>query len=46
MRSSTNPAIPRVRIAIDAMGGDHGPPVMVDGAALSLSRRPDVSFLF
>jgi glycerol-3-phosphate acyltransferase PlsX len=35
-----------VRIALDAMGGDHGPPVIVEGAALSLSRRPDSAFLF
>lgn len=35
-----------VRIAVDAMGGDHGPPVMVEGAAIALRRRPDASFLF
>ncbi|GLK81070.1 phosphate acyltransferase PlsX [Methylopila turkensis] len=35
-----------VRIALDAMGGDHGPSVVVPGAAIALSRKPDTSFLF
>ena len=35
-----------VRIAIDAMGGDHGPPIIIDGAARALDRHPDSSFLF
>ena len=35
-----------VRIAVDAMGGDHGPSVMVAGAEIALKRRPDASFLF
>ncbi len=35
-----------VTVALDAMGGDHGPPVIVAGAALSLSRHPDLRFLF
>lgn len=33
-------------IALDAMGGDHGPDVIVPGAALSLQRHPQLSFLF
>ncbi|HST36103.1 MAG TPA: phosphate acyltransferase PlsX [Allosphingosinicella sp.] len=33
------------RIAIDAMGGDTGPAVMVAGAALAFGRRDDLSFL-
>ncbi len=33
------------RIAIDAMGGDTGPEVMLAGAALALERHPDLSFL-
>ena len=33
------------RIAIDAMGGDTGPAVMVAGAALAFERRDDLSFL-
>jgi len=33
-------------IALDAMGGDHGPEVVVAGAALSLERHPNLSFLF
>src|SRR5689334_20924216 len=35
----------RVRIALDAMGGDHGPAVVVAGAELALSRHPDCEFL-
>ena len=35
-----------VRIALDAMGGDHGPAVVVAGAALALARRPGSTFLF
>jgi phosphate acyltransferase len=30
-----------VRIALDAMGGDHGPSVVIPGAALALERHPD-----
>lgn len=32
-------------IALDAMGGDFGPEVVIPGAALSLVRHPDVQFL-
>lgn len=35
----------KVRIALDAMGGDHGPSVVIPGAALSLVRRPDTAFV-
>ena len=35
----------RVRIALDAMGGDVGASVVVPGAAISLSRHPDAEFL-
>jgi len=35
----------KVRIALDAMGGDVGAPVVVPGAAISLSRHPDAEFL-
>ena len=34
-----------VRIAIDAMGGDHGPAVVVPGAALALREHPGARFL-
>jgi glycerol-3-phosphate acyltransferase PlsX len=34
-----------VRIALDAMGGDSGPSVVVPAAAIALVRRPDLSFL-
>jgi phosphate acyltransferase len=36
----------KVRIALDAMGGDHGPAVVVAGAALALARHPGSEFLF
>jgi len=36
----------KVRFALDAMGGDHGPAVVVGGAALTLERHPDSEFLF
>lgn len=35
----------KVRIALDAMGGDVGAAVVVPGAAVSLSRHPDSEFL-
>ncbi len=35
----------RVRIAIDAMGGDGGPEVAVPGAALALDHHPDIAFI-
>jgi phosphate acyltransferase len=35
----------KVRIALDAMGGDHGPSVVLPGADISLTRHPDVEFL-
>src|SRR5947207_1474783 len=34
-----------VRIALDAMGGDHGAAVVVPGAERSLMRRPDIKFV-
>src|SRR6202790_4949726 len=36
----------KVRIALDAMGGDHGPAVVVAGADLALTRHPETEFLF
>lgn len=35
----------KVRIALDAMGGDVGAPVVIPGAAISLRRHPDTEFL-
>ncbi|WP_298253723.1 phosphate acyltransferase PlsX [Bradyrhizobium sp.] len=35
----------KVRIALDAMGGDVGAPVVVTGAGISLTRHPDTEFL-
>ena len=34
-----------VRLSLDAMGGDHGPSVVIPGAALALERHPDMRFL-
>ena len=35
----------KIRIAVDAMGGDHGPAVTVPGAAVTLARHPDTEFI-
>jgi phosphate acyltransferase len=35
----------KIRIALDAMGGDVGASVVIPGAAISLSRHPDAEFL-
>jgi glycerol-3-phosphate acyltransferase PlsX len=35
----------KVRIALDAMGGDHGASVIVPGAEVSLDRHPDIEFV-
>lgn len=37
---------PKLKIAIDAMGGDYGPDVAIPGAALAAKRHPDVEFVF
>lgn len=34
-----------VRIALDAMGGDHGPETVLAGAELSLIRHPEATFI-
>ncbi len=34
-----------VRIAVDAMGGDHGPETVLAGAAIALERHPDLHFI-
>jgi len=35
----------KVRIALDAMGGDHGPAVVVPGADIALERHPELQFV-
>jgi len=35
----------KVRIALDAMGGDHGASVVLPGADIALTRHPDIEFL-
>ena len=34
-----------VKIAIDAMGGDHGPEVSLEGAERALERQPDIEYI-
>jgi glycerol-3-phosphate acyltransferase PlsX len=34
-----------VRIALDAMGGDNGPPVVIAGAAIANDRHPEAEFI-
>ncbi|MEZ5872642.1 MAG: phosphate acyltransferase PlsX [Nitratireductor sp.] len=33
-------------VSLDAMGGDHGPAVVIGGAAIALERRPELKFRF
>lgn len=35
----------KIRIALDAMGGDHGAAVVIPGAELSRQRHPDIEYL-
>ncbi len=35
-----------VTISLDAMGGDNGAEIVIDGAALALERQPDSRFIF
>jgi phosphate acyltransferase len=36
----------KVRIALDAMGGDVGPAVVIPGAEVAFARHPDTEFIF
>ena len=36
----------KVRIALDAMGGDNGPAIVVEGAEIALQRHPECEFIF
>ena len=36
----------KVRIALDGMGGDFGPTVVVPGAEIALARHPETEFIF
>jgi len=36
---------PTITLAIDAMGGDHGPQTVIPGLALALQRHPDLRFV-
>jgi phosphate acyltransferase len=44
-KGSSIPMPKPVRIALDAMGGDHGPSVVVPGAAIALERHPDCEII-
>ena len=35
----------KVRIALDAMGGDHGASVVLPGADISLTRHPEIEYV-
>jgi phosphate acyltransferase len=35
----------KIRISVDAMGGDHGPSVIIPGLAMAQERRPDSHYL-
>lgn len=37
--------VARTTLALDAMGGDHGPEVVIPGAAQALERHPDSAFV-
>lgn len=37
---------PEIRLALDAMGGDRAPDMVVAGAALALAQHPNLRFLF
>lgn len=48
LRSNSQKAFPlsgNLIIALDVMGGDHGPSALIPGAALALQDRPDISYL-
>lgn len=35
-----------ITISVDAMGGDNGPPIVVEGARMALTERPNMRFVF
>ena len=36
----------KIKISLDAMGGDYAPKIVVDGAAEANERYPDIDFIF
>ena len=36
----------KIKISLDAMGGDHAPKIVVEGAAEAKVRYPDIEFIF
>ena len=36
----------KIKISLDAMGGDHAPEIVVEGAAEAKIRYPDIEFIF
>ncbi|HMS95545.1 MAG TPA: hypothetical protein PKA03_10055, partial [Tabrizicola sp.] len=45
LRSAFAPALERVVISVDAMGGDRGPAAVVAGLADSLSQHPEMDVI-
>lgn len=45
MQDSTNTAVRRIVISVDAMGGDRGPAAVVAGISRSAKKNPDVAFI-
>lgn len=48
LRSNSQKAFPlsgNLIIALDVMGGDHGPSALIPGAALALQERPQITYL-
>src|ERR1043165_9734941 len=45
IRTLPEPMAQKVRIALDGMGGDFGPAVVVPGADIALARHPDTEFV-
>ena len=45
-QTGTAPAGPqRIVVSVDAMGGDHGPAIVVAGLAMSVRKNPDIAFI-
>ena len=36
----------KIKISLDAMGGDHAPEIVVEGATEAKTRYPDIDFIF
>ena len=36
----------KIKLSLDAMGGDYAPEIVVEGAAEAKARYPDIEFIF